>query len=62
MELLKVVSQAHGQALHEDVSTSQEDIWPYRLHPLAQGTLAKAQGGHCWERQRGWSGSKAKHV
>lgn len=28
MELLKDFSEAHGQALHEDVSISLEDIWP----------------------------------
>lgn len=44
MELLKVLSEAHGQALHEDVSISLEDIWPDRLHPAAQDTQVKGPG------------------
>lgn len=44
MELLKDFSEAHGQALHEDVSISLEDIWPDWLHPAAQDTQVKGPG------------------
>ena len=44
MELLKVLSEAHGQALHEDVSMSLEDSWPDRPHPAAQDPQVKGPG------------------